>query len=287
MTLITFCFVAFEYYKECLQSLPFAGYYFTLLSEQPQHPGSDVFHVEKDFYFQIMFWAMMFYVTSKICICAAEADICPQKFNQVKLTAKGAERLRFLQAYVASILHHLVIISFSLVYIYRDWNLTAYERANVDYTKAHSKIIVICLGYFVQDFFAYAIPNHDFIYMIHHAAVIGLIAFSFRDYKDTPGFLFKYAPYTALTEVSSVFFCVAWILRTFDIKQGQKFCELAFGVCFLFFRILCLPLTFTTFLWSNDKPKLFVNLALYTILGLQFYWMVGIIQSALRKLKKN
>jgi hypothetical protein len=287
MKFLTKCFGAFEQYKGFLQSLPGLGSFFTLLSEVPQHSGSNVFNVEKDFYFYIAFWAIVFYMTSTVLIIFAEMDFFPQMFQQAKQSTRGAERIRWLQAYVASILHHLLVISLSVVYIYRDWSLTDRQRATVDYTAEHWRVVAIPLGYFFQDFFVYAIPKGDIIYMIHHGAVIALITFSFRDYKDTPGYLFKYAPYTALTEISSVFFCIAWILRTFDVKQGQKFCELAFGICFFFFRILCLPLSITSFLWSNDKPKPFINLSLYTILGLQFYWMVGIIQSALRKLKND
>lgn len=287
MIFLTKCFFAFEQYKAFLQSLPGLGYFFKLLSELPQHPGSNVFDVEKDFYFQIIFWAVAFYMTSTVLTIFAETDICPQKFQQAKLTTRGAERIQWLHAYIASILHHVVVISLSACYIYQDWILTDFERASVDYTAAHWRVVAIPLGYFLQDFFVYAIPKGEIIYMIHHGAVIALIAFSFRDYKDTPGYLFKYAPYTALTEISSIFFCIAWILRTFDIKRGQTFCELAFGFCFFFFRILCLPLSITSFLWSNNSPKPFINLSLYTILGLQFYWMVGILRGALRKLKSD
>lgn len=276
----------YEQYKGGLQSLPCFGYYFTLLDEHPGYRGSNLFDVEKNFYFQIFFWAMIFYISSLIFICAAEFDLFPQKFAQAKMTTTGAERIRWLQPYIASIMHHIINVTLSVTYIYNDWNLNASERANVDYTKAHSKIIVLCLGYFVQDFFLYAIPKGDVTYIIHHASVIFVIVLCLQLYMDMHGFFFKYVTYMMMTETSSIFFSVAWVLRTFGIQTGKVFCEVAFGVCFFFFRILCLPILVNTFLSSNNQNNLLVHLASYTILVLQFYWMVCILQSALRKLKK-
>lgn len=287
MDLFRFTFVAFEQYKGYLQSLPFLGYFFTIMSEVPQHPGSNLLDVNEDFHFHVFFWAMLFYSGSLIIVRVAETEIIPQEFAAARATVTGAERIRWLHAYVASLLHHIVLVSLSFWYIYNDLSITPYERSQVDYTRAHTQIIFIVLGYFVQDFIVYAIPKKDISYMFHHVALFILIGFVLHYYKETPGYLFKFAPYVALTEVSSLFFCIAWILRTFQIREGQRFCEVLFAICFLFFRILCLPLPFTSFLWSRYPPNPIVAVVMFCLMGLQFYWMGSIIRSAVRKSKND
>lgn len=220
------------------------------------------------------------------------------KYGAIALFPKWAEgqqndpkqRLAKMNVNVTAFVHHIIVSTVSLYYIYKDMT----SSGPINYTSEHGYLFAISQGYIISDFIMYATPHMDISMIIHHILVLFIPWGFIVAYEDYPAFFLRYIPYCNVCETSGIFFLANQFLSQVGIERGKivNALKLGFAFFFLLFRIISLPLVSLIVLYAPWKvaPSTFVRssnfnvmcLVTYLFLSMQFMWMYKIILAGLK-----
>lgn len=188
-----------------------------------------------------------------------------------------------LPTYPLALSHHLIIVPLSMYFIYLDYLLPSQEEdpnyLPFNYFKAYSPILSYSFGYFVADLILYTLPevlSGRPAYFIHHLFAIGLL-FSV---SQASGPCVRALPHLLLTELSSIFFSIAWILRQVGFRGSLivTLFEHLFVLFYFLLRIIHLPLMLYGLVDHVHSLGPF-QYCLIGVMVLQVYWFYLIIQT--------
>jgi hypothetical protein len=258
--------------------------------------GTSLFDEYPNYLEIVALWAVGLNLVGYI-IQLAVKQLAPEWAKQQNLDKKKKYKLDIMNANVAAIVHHVVVVFLSLQFVYNDMIKSDEDRAATNYTREHGYLFLIAQGYIIGDLFVYAIPFDDVAMIIHHLLFIGLQWGLILFYKDYPAYFTRYVPPCMLCETSGIFLIGCTLLGQAGVEGAIiNACKLAFAFSFWIFRILSLPLVLLTILYAPSRlnPPIprhwwyyFLAAIIYPLCALQFYWMLGIIRNAISGEKKD
>lgn len=207
-----------------------------------------------------------------------------KRFSALSLSKQGE-----LSCYMLSTCHHLVVVPYLLTSLVSDFSQYSdsafrFQETHFDTVYSNSGILSFSLGFFVGDTFGYYLPRllkgKDMVYVFHH----GLAIYTLLYYRSLSGSLLLALHVMLLTEISTVFFNVAWMCRCLmgpaDVSPWLvSTLEYLFALTFFIFRILHLP-AFVFVQWNAlvAESPIFVSCVAMG-LALQFFWFYKITKS--------
>lgn len=187
-------------------------------------------------------------------------------------------------SWIVSLVHHLLIVPCGIYWILHDYNIDEKKTCDLDYAFTFQNYLwfLNCsFSYMIVDFFINCI-NKTYIYCFHHVIILVLMMFV----SNLSGELIRFIPHFILCESSGIFFNIRWFCHRFGYKDSflNKFSEFCFVFLFFMTRIVNLPLV-TYFIYPLCSSNL-VNISLFLINFLQFFWFGKIVDTLVRRKEK-
>lgn len=185
-----------------------------------------------------------------------------------RLLQAKSDRTKMFELYLLSVVNAAVLAGFSA------YKLAFCERGD---TRGVTRVLATSMGYFCHDFFAL---RHEILsdppMLIHHliACTLNYLALRLRQTH-------KYMPMVALTEMSTVFLSMRWLLK--ELGQGasksHKIVLLLFGSSFFVTRIIGLNRELLQ-VWNDPEMKCIDPLrqVLACLSALNCFWFYKIIR---------
>ena len=140
-------------------------------------------------------------------------------------------------------------------------------------------------GYLVADIL-FSCPGEvrrgNYENLVHHTIGFGLIFFlSVNSHPHTS----RYIPHVLLTELSTIFFTIAWLLRSAGWRHSKlvALLERLFAVAFFLTRIVHLPCVFAAILYTVPNHGVTSFAFMAGVIALQLFWFYKIAQSVLTR----
>jgi hypothetical protein len=201
-----------------------------------------------------------------------------------------------LPGYIVGLIHHIGISPACLFLICRDFITfantggSAFESGHYMSLYSPSGLYPFTVAYFVADLIVFALPEAikpgfaSKLFLIHHCVALCMI---YATFTLAQGSLTQVFPGMMCTELSTIFFNIAWILRAFGFRE-LKIVTL-FESLFAFFFILLRNghLTLLIYvLWYDIAGFGMFQVAILISTGLQFFWAYKIVLSLVSSKKK-
>ena len=208
------------------------------------------------------------------------------KFGFPKFYASLDERKQSeYYAYLACLFHHFAAVAIALYTIYHDiFNLDPSSSAT-RFVRSLSFAPPFSSGYLVADIL-FSCPGEvrrgNYENLVHHTIGFGLIFFlSVNSHPHTS----RYIPHVLLTELSTIFFTIAWLLRSAGWRHSKlvALLERLFAVAFFLTRIVHLPCVFAAILYTVPNHGVTSFAFMAGVIALQLFWFYKIAQSVLTR----
>ena len=192
-----------------------------------------------------------------------------------RLLQRKADRTKLFELYLLSIVNAGVMAGFSC------WKIF---RCPAGDTRGVTRMLASCLGYFAHDFWAmrYEFKNDPPMLLHHVLATVGTSLVVGRPEVH------RFVPMLALTEMSTVFLSLRWLLAETGQAASRKYKAvlLLFGSTFFATRVVNLNRRLRE-LWNDAAiqrlhPLRWMVLALS---GLNLFWFTKIIKMARRQMQ--
>jgi hypothetical protein len=193
------------------------------------------------------------------------------RYKWYKMLNAKSDRSKLFELYFLSILNAAIMSGHSA------YKLLFCEEGC---TKGITRMLSTSIGYFLHDFIA---MKYEFIndkgMLLHHLLCLAMCGVSLQ--QDTG--VKKFVPMVALTELSSVFLGVRWLLRELGLAKSKAYnvVLVLFGSSFFATRIVGLQ-SYLYKIW-NDKDLVALHPLRYllaTLTGLNVYWFYKIVMMA-------
>lgn len=190
-----------------------------------------------------------------------------------------------IASWIVSLVHHVLIIPCGINWILHDYKIDNEKSCDLDYAFVFQNyfwFLNCTFSYMIVDFFINLI-NKTYIYCFHHIIILVLIYFV----SNLSGELIRFIPHFIVCESSGIFFNIRWFCRRFGYNNSllNKFCEFCFVFLFFITRIVNLPII-TCLIYQLCESNL-INISLFMINCLQFFWFSKIMYALIEKDKKN
>lgn len=211
--------------------------------------------------------------------------------------AMGSKKTEELPGYITSLVHHIGIAPVCLLWIARDYityNNTdgvAFDVGHYNSLYSPSGLYPLTCGYFLADSITFAFPEafkpgfSSKIFLIHHLVAMSMI---YATYTLASGRLTQVFAGMMCTELSTIFFNVAWIMRAFGFREYKivTIFEFLFAFCFLVLRNGHLSFLIYV-LWYDIADFGVFQCSILISTALQFFWGYKIVMSLLSSRKKK
>ena len=210
----------------------------------------------------------------------------------------GAKKQEELPGYGSSLIHHFGISPVCLLSIAGDY-ITYNSTGGIPFEANHyaammspSGLYPFTIGYFVADCITFALPEAyckpgfaSKVFLIHHIVAVSMI---YATYTLGVGVLSQVFPGMMCTELSTIFFNIAWIMRAFGLREYKvvTLFESLFAIFFLLLRNGHLTLL-VYMLWYDIAGFGVFQGSIVISTALQFFWGYKIVMSLLLSKKKT
>lgn len=191
--------------------------------------------------------------------------------------------------YISSLIHHIGISPACLFVIARDYlafNHSGGLPFDVDHSvsfHAPNGLFAFTFGYFVGDSLLFSIPEMfkpgfaSKVYFIHHFGAMSMVYVTFC---RSQGRLVQVFAGMMCTEMSSIFFGVAMIMRALGCRDWKSVSVIEKMFAFSFFLLRNGHLTLLIYLlWHDIAVFGGFQYAIIVSMGLQFFWAYKIVMS--------
>ena len=182
---------------------------------------------------------------------------------------------------LVSLIHHFVVVIYGLYLIWM------YHSNGSYITSTEVNLIApFIYGYLVGDTAAYAIPEAlegRVEFLVHHALGLWLVPAAINSKHPE---LLIFCPHFLITELSSIFFSIGWILRSTSYKDSvlTTYMEVLFVISFILLRVFNFPIR-VFLLWDLTVEIGYARYVLIPVIAMQFYWCSKIVVQIAAKIK--
>ena len=223
-------------------------------------------------------WSTAFFVTIYVAFLPVVRYFFPQWVKQLE-----PHKRNDLPGYALCLFHHVLVVPWAALHIYRDLYRTDY--AAFDYATTEQNTVPLLVGYLCADLLCTALPTLSLEYILHHSITLYL---TFTGCMATTG-THRWIPHLLFSDITQISFNTAWILRLTPFKEKHEMfimgLELAFAVSFFFVRVWHMSCVFLV--ETLQGTAIGMGLGRFTLLPLtflQFFWMHRIVATVRRKL---
>ena len=186
---------------------------------------------------------------------------------------------------LVSLIHHFYVVFYGIYLLSKYYSNGSFISAN-----EVNKIAPFIYGYLIGDTIAYAIPEAKegrYEFLIHHALGLWLVPAAINSRHPE---LLIFCPHFLITELSSIFFSIGWILRSTSYKTSPitDILEILFVISFTVLRVFNFPIR-VYYIWEYTMEIGYARYVLIPVIAMQFYWFTKIIKQIMDKMmpKKN
>lgn len=242
------------------------------------------------------------WTTFFLCFHYSLVYILKMEFMSKWCQNMGTKKQDELPGYISSLVHHFGISPICLISIIRDYFAynnsagIAFDMNHYTAMYAPSGLFPFTVGYFVADCITFALPEaykkpgfSSKVFLIHHCVALSMI---YATYTMGSGSLSQVFPGMMCTELSTIFFNIAWIMRAFGFREYKivTLFESLFAFFFLLLRNLHLTILIYL-LWYDIAGFGVYQCSIVISTALQFFWgykiIMSLISSSQNKKKKS
>eukprot|EP00601_Ochromonadales_sp_CCMP2298_P014230 CAMPEP_0173240756 /NCGR_PEP_ID=MMETSP1142-20121109/13967_1 /TAXON_ID=483371 /ORGANISM="non described non described, Strain CCMP2298" /LENGTH=261 /DNA_ID=CAMNT_0014171961 /DNA_START=73 /DNA_END=854 /DNA_ORIENTATION=- len=204
--------------------------------------------------------------------------VCPVWYKSLP-PKKKAE----LPSYAIGLVHHWALSPYCLWRLVADYGMyqhgVAFPSNHYDTLFCNYGLYPLTMGFFLVDTLFYAVPEAAKgapLYLLHHFVALST---HYSALSRVRGVLMMMFPVMMCTEISSLFFNTAWIMRAGGLRNTLvTTLEALFALSFLFIRILYVSTVMWVF-WPHMGHFGYYRVGLALGLGMQYYWLYKIAAS--------